>query len=441
MNKLNIPIQGMHCKSCEILVGEKIRQVPGVSDVKVNSKIGEAQVFFSGETPDEKLINKAVEDAGYKLGKQDSLSWFSQDRNDYYNLLKAIVILVLIYFLWKMIGLGNLGASLGNKAGLGAALLIGLVAGVSTCMALIGGLVLSLSARHAELHPEATAWQKFRPHLFFNLGRIGGFFILGGLIGWLGSAFKLSTNLLSFLTIAVSLVMVFLGLKLLGIFPFLQNKNIALPKFISQKLGMGKDVKEYTHRGAMLSGVLTFFLPCGFTQAMQLFAVSTGSFWLGGFSLAIFAFGTSFGLLGIGVLSSAFRGKKAKIFFSTAGIVVIILGLFNISNSLRLFSTTTVKPQPVEQVDNGEVQEIRMTQDYSGYSPNILTVKKGIKVRWIVNSTNPYSCASSLVMRKYGISKNLEKGENIIEFTPTETGEIPFSCSMGMYRGKFLVIN
>ncbi|HBU07288.1 MAG TPA: hypothetical protein DEB09_04360 [Candidatus Magasanikbacteria bacterium] len=441
MNKINIPIQGMHCKSCEILVEGELKKIANIKKVEVNHKTGMAEINYEGNKPEADLISQAVENAGYKIGQSDKLSWFSQDKNDYYNLLRGIVILVIIYFLWKMFGLGDLGASLGNKAGLGAALLIGLVAGVSTCMALIGGLVLSLSARHAELHPEATAWQKFRPHLFFNLGRIGGFFILGGIIGWLGSAFKLSTNLLGFLTILVSLVMVFLGLKLLGIFPMLQNKNIALPKSISNKLGIGRDIKEYSHRGAMLSGVLTFFLPCGFTQAMQLYAVSTGSFWLGGFGLAIFAFGTSFGLLGVGVLSSAFKGRKAKIFFSTAGIVVIVLGLFNINNSLRLFSTASVKPQPIEQVDSGEIQEVRMTQDYSGYSPNILTVKKGIKVRWIINSTSQYSCASSIVMRKYGISQSLEAGENIIEFTPTETGEIPFSCSMGMYRGKFLVVN
>ncbi|KKQ27578.1 MAG: Heavy metal transport/detoxification protein [Candidatus Magasanikbacteria bacterium GW2011_GWC2_37_14] len=439
MQKLLIPIKGMHCKSCEILVGNNLKKLPDVKEVFVDSKIGEAKLSFENQPPAEALINQAVADAGYSVGKEDKKSLLSKDKNDYLNLLKSLVILLILFFLWKMLGLGNLGASLGDSAGLGAALLIGLVAGVSTCMAIIGGLVLSLSARHAELHPEASAWQKFRPHLFFNLGRIGGFFILGGIIGWLGSAFKLSNNFLVFLTLAVSLVMIFLGLKLLNIFPFLQNKNISLPKSISKKLGIGNDTKEYSHRGAMLSGALTFFLPCGFTQAMQLYAVSTGSFFLGGLSLAIFAFGTSFGLLGIGVLSSVFRGKKAKVFFSVAGLIVIVLGLFNINNSLNLFSAKVDKTPLTAGAITDEVQIVNMTQDYSGYSPNVLTVKKGVPVRWVINSTNPYTCASSLVMRKYNISRSLQKGENIIEFTPTEAGEIPFSCSMGMYRGKFIV--
>jgi len=54
---------------------------------------------------------------------------------------------------------------------------------------------------------------------------------------------------------------------------------------------------------------------------------------------------------------------------------------------------------------------------------------------------SPYSCASSLVVPGYDINVQLKKGENIIEFTPRETGEIKFSCSMGMYRGKFIVVD
>jgi sulfite exporter TauE/SafE len=82
------------------------------------------------------------------------------------------------------------------------------VAGVSTCMALVGGLVLGLSSRYAEIHPESTMMQKFVPHFYFNLGRVIGFGILGGIIGSLGAVFSLSANWLGFLTIIVGLVMI-----------------------------------------------------------------------------------------------------------------------------------------------------------------------------------------------------------------------------------------
>ena len=85
------------------------------------------------------------------------------------------------------------------------------------------------------------------------------------------------------------------------------------------------------------------------------------------------------------------------------------------------------------------VQEVRMTQSGSGYSPNRFTVKKNQTERWVINSTSQYTCASYIIMPSFGISQALKSGENTIEFTPTAAGEIPFSCSMGMYRGEFIV--
>ena len=81
-----------------------------------------------------------------------------------------------------------------------------------------------------------------------------------------------------------------------------------------------------------------------------------------------------------------------------------------------------------------------MTQSGNGYSPNEFTVVKGIPVKWIITSVNPNSCASSIISRKLNIRKNLVLGENVIEFTPIDTGRIPFSCSMGMFTGVINVV-
>jgi len=78
-----------------------------------------------------------------------------------------------------------------------------------------------------------------------------------------------------------------------------------------------------------------------------------------------------------------------------------------------------------------------MTENNRGYSPNKFSLKKGVPVKWIIDAQAPYSCASSLIVPKLGIQENLKAGENIIEFTPTEIGQLPFSCSMGMYTGVF----
>jgi len=56
-----------------------------------------------------------------------------------------------------------------------------------------------------------------------------------------------------------------------------------------------------------------------------------------------------------------------------------------------------------------------MTQGATGYSPNQFTVKKGSTVKWIINSTNQFTCASFIVMPKFNIRQALKTGENIID--------------------------
>jgi len=441
MPKITIPVSGMHCKSCELLIEENLKKVPGVVSAKSSFRAGQTEIFYEKKKPAESALKEAIRDAGYEIGQKENLPWFSSEPVDYQDLIKSFIILGALFVGAQYLGLFKLSLNPTSENGILVALLIGLVAGVSTCMALVGGLVLSLSARHAELHPEATPKQKFRPHLYFNLGRIIGFGLLGGIIGSLGKAFSPSPNVLGGMTIIVGLVMIFLGLKLIEIFPALRQKTISLPTSIAKIFGLHKEIKEYSHQSAMLTGALTFFLPCGFTQAMQLYAISTGSFITGAIIMALFALGTAPGLLGIGGLTAYVRGKAARLFFMTAGLIVIILGWINISNGSQLLQIAPVNNNLPGVVTNQESQIVNMTQNDYGYQPNTFTVEVNRPVKWVVISTNPFSCASLLVMPKYNISKRLSKGENIIEFTPTQTGEIPFSCSMGMYRGKFIVVD
>ena len=68
-------------------------------------------------------------------------------------------------------------------------------------------------------------------------------------------------------------------------------------------------------------------------------------------------------------------------------------------------------------------------------------MKKGVPVRWVINLKDISTCASSLVFSDMGIQQILKKGENVITFTPSQTGTLRFTCSMGMYSGEFKVID
>jgi uncharacterized protein len=451
MEKKIVPIIGLHCRSCEILVEDELSKIPGVTQVEVNQKKGRA-IIYSSKQIDDINIEKAVTNAGYTLGYDVVKPWLSSNIADYIYVLIYGVIIIVLYFIAKEIGLFNLLLKTSNNFySLSIVFLVGITAGLSTCMALVGGLVLGISARFAEKHINVSPLQKFTPHLFFNIGRVISYFVLGSVIGYAGSFFQLSPLILGILIILVGIIMLIVGLQLTELFPRLSTINITLPKGISRIFGIQEhSQKEYSHKNSFILGALTFFVPCGFTQAMQLFAISSGNAITGALTMGIFALGTTFGLLGIGGITSIIKGTVAKTFFKFAGIIVVFLAIFNITNGFNLAgininlisllksNSTNTNEQNIN-IEKGK-QIVRMEQNTTGYVPNIFTIKKNIPVKWIINSTNPYSCASSIVLAKLGIRRSLQEGENIIEFTPTETGEISFSCSMGMYSGVFNVV-
>lgn len=446
MNKKTYNIKGMHCRSCEILIEDNIlSKIEGVKKVDINYHKGLVQVYYNQPTLSDGQVRKVIENAGYRMGIGLKEPFLSRDPMVYIELLFAGGVLLFVYFLIQIFGVFNLSYGFGNSPGLIAVVLIGLTAGISTCMALVGGIVLGISARHANLHPEATPAQKFRPHLFFNVGRLISYIFLGGLIGMAGSAFRFSSPVLGTLIVVVGVVMLFLGLKLIEIFPRLDS-GLVLPKKISRFLGLNSEIKEYSHKNSFLSGAATFFLPCGFTQAMQLYAVSTGSFTRGGLIMGLFALGTMPGLLGIGGITSSVKGWFKSYFFKFAGLMVIILGLLNVSYGYNLTGITLgnlnfEKQEELSGIFEDGKQVVKITQYGNGYSPNNVTVKVGIPVKLLIKATNLYSCSASFVIPKYNIFTGLKEGNNEIEFTPINTGLVKFSCSMGMYTGVINVIN
>jgi len=446
LKKENIHISGMHCRSCEILVEDHLSEVAGVKKVNVNYKKGIAEVYYENR-PQEAEIEIAIRNAGYAVGIGKKRPWLSSNFVTYYELFYSAGVLAVIFMVSKILGISSLNFQFSSTPSLLVVSLIGLAAGVSTCMALLGGLVLGISSRHAELHPEATISQKFKPHLFFNLGRLISYAILGGAIGSLGSVFNFSSSTLGFLIIFAGIIMFVLGLKMTEVFPRLSG-GLMLPKGISRLFGLHTEVKEYSHKNSLITGALTFFLPCGFTQAMQVYAISTGSFTQGALIMFLFALGTMPGLLGIGGLTSLVKGAFARYFFKGVALVLLILAVWNISNGYNLtgitFTGSSENDAKQEQLSgkmiDGE-QVVEITQSGSGYNPRKVTVKKDVPVKLLINTTNLYVCTSTFVIPKFQIFSQLKEGINEITFTPTETGPIKFSCAMGMYTGVINVIN
>lgn len=458
-------ITGMHCRSCEVLIEDKIKNIEGVRKVFASQKKGQATVY--GEDFKDSDVAAAIKEAGYSVGKKN-LPLINNSKGYFKDLAIVLTVFFSLYLFGRLLGFQDL-FSVGSTAtsNLIVVFTIGLTAGLSTCMALIGGLVLGISARFAEKHPDSTPIQKFRPHLFFNLGRIASYFLFGGVIGQLGSVFRISNGLFGTITIIIGVVMLFLGVQLLEIFPRFST-GFTLPKFITRFLKIkDRHEKEYSHKNSLLLGAMTFFLPCGFTQAMQVYAVTTGSFVRGALIMGVFAIGTAPGLLGIGGLTSAFKeGRFKQLFFKFVGLVVIALAFFNISTGFNLSgvnlsflkneekqeeeewtvisgpktdTNSNTEPGPV----NPDLQIIKATYDTQNIiAPKQFTVKVGKPVRFeIYAKENGEGCMGSVMIPGLADEPQFFVQDQTVtyEFTPRRTGKFRITCAMGLQAGTIIV--
>lgn len=122
--------------------------------------------------------------------------------------------------------------------------------------------------------------------------------------------------------------MIILGLNLVGAFT---KSTSTLPASIFTWF---RNVEHKTPAPFLL-GAGTFFLPCGFTQAMQIAALASGSFGGGALIMLAFALGTLPVLAFLSFGSASFaQSKHAPLFFKTTGVVVIGLGLFALLSGL-----------------------------------------------------------------------------------------------------------
>lgn len=320
-------VHGMHCKSCVMVTESELKDVPYITRAKSSLDNHSVEVTGDfGEKTQEEIateLTRFVEKHGYiiSIEKQEKkVNW-----KDFKIAIPVAILFAVLFVLLQKAGLVNLIGS--GKVTYSTAFIVGIIASLSTCMAVVGGLVLSMSATFAK------EGDKVKPQILFHIGRLVSFFVLGGVIGLIGGAFAISTKVNIVLGLIVGIVMLILGVNLLDIFHFVKKFQLTTPKAISKH---AFNVSKLNHTlTPLLVGIATFVLPCGFTQSMQLYALSTGSFMTGALIMFVFALGTLPVLALISFSSfSVQKSSKSGIFFKSAGLIVILFALFNIINSL-----------------------------------------------------------------------------------------------------------
>ncbi len=472
----------MHCASCEILIEKKLLEISGVKLIDAKTANGEVIISYEGEKPNVHKLNQIFKEFGYVFSDNNiSLSAgpsynneldYRESGNEKKKANSTFVAFdIALFIIVAFLVLGKLGVAdfinVTSTSSIATFFGFGILAGVSSCAALVGGIVLSMSKQWGEIYShslngsgQATTTEKLQPHIMFNLGRVLSYGFLGAILGLAGSKLQISLGFTSFLIIVISLLMIGFGLQMLGVKAF-RKFQFSLPKSVTRNIANEK--KFQSKYAPFIMGALTFFLPCGFTITTQGLALLSGSALLGGLIMSAFALGTALPLLFIGLTSVKFSFKPnlAERFSKVAGFIVIFFALYNLNNQMSVLGyngllgalTKVFSQDQTEQVAkkadtkdlplivNGK-QVIKMTASAGVDSPNYFKVRMNVPVSWEITGESSLGCNGAIVARNlFSDVVVLKPGGVIIkEFTPTSVGKFGFSCTMGMVRGTIEVV-
>ena len=466
----------MTCINCKKAIENGLGNITGVESVSVNYKTGKCEITIDTGLVGWKDIFNAIENLGYTVG--------NNKKTDLINIVSIVVIIVSLYYFLEQTGLLNLlnfEKVADSTMGFGMLFVIGLMTSVH-CIAMCGGInvsqCLSENKKFSGLYP-----------VMYNLGRVVSYTVIGFVLGFAGMLFGTGENLgvssiiQGLIKSFAGIYMVIMGVNMLGFVPQIKRLTFHLPNFIGKF--------RVKNSQPFVVGLLNGFMPCGPLQSIQLVALATGNPFTGGLSMFAFSLGTVPLMLGLGSLVSVLGKRFTDRMMTVGAVLVTVMGLAMVSQGASLtgviksenlmvivvmlafmciveninFNKRQVKTvslmiilfigiftsrfmainyvsendESSYHIENG-VQVVE-SQLASGKYPSI-KVKKDVPVRWIINAPDGSinGCNYKIYINSYGIEYTFQKGENIIEFTPTKSGNIGYSCWMGMIKGNIKVV-
>lgn len=330
---------------------------------------------------------------------------------------------------------------LGNDVSFGLLFVVGLLTSFH-CIGMCGGIAISQSIGNKP-NKIAIEEQKFQTRhvssILYNFGRVVSYTVVGGIVGGIGQVISFSGVWKGFVPFIGGLFMIIMGINLLEIFPLLRRLNIRMPLFAAKRI---KGSNSYS---PLYVGLLSGLMPCGPLQIIQLYAMGTGSVIWGAMSMFVFSVGTVPLLFAFGSVNSIINKKYANSILKISAVLVIFLGLVMVGRGLALsgvmiHSHAAVSSDASVARIEGNVQTVATSIGPGSFPPII--VQKGIPVKWVLkaDAKDLNECNKAITIPKFNISKNLNAGDNLVEFTPLEAGDIVYTCWMGMIKSKISVV-
>jgi sulfite exporter TauE/SafE len=341
-----------------------------------------------------------------------------------------LVFAWLLIFLLMRLNLNSLVPNYENVS-LGVAFVVGLVASISTCLAVTWGFIIWYNESVYSSNP-------LRTQLKFHIGRVVLFIVWWWILGLVGSQFWGSVWFNIIFSVLVGIVLLYLGLQLLGIVPNITKRWFHLPSWLSKTIFNLKDPKY-----AGIVWALTFFLPCGFTQSMQLFALQSGSVLEWALIMWSFALGTLPVLFWLWLGVKYIKDKLTYINPLIASLLVVF-GVYTMYNSAALVNAMTIWDQETVTnmaSQNNDIEIIEVWHDGLQFVPRSIKLPVGKNYKLLVTPTaNGRGCMSQVVIpgEWFHAIKQWEKFEIYVDGSAAKT--IRLVCaSMWMKQWEIVV--
>ncbi|HWP52035.1 MAG TPA: sulfite exporter TauE/SafE family protein [Clostridia bacterium] len=429
----------MTCAGCQNTIEKALGQQRGVIKVQVSYQLGRADIQYDSDITSLDELVKTIEALGYHVLPEGGRS-----KTDYKRDIGLLLIIASLYMVVAQTGLINLMAPASLAAddmSYGMLFIIGLITSAH-CVAMCGGINLSQCLSHCATDSQTGRWSAYRPGFMYNLGRVLSYTATGFVIGAAGTVFIFSNTVQGMIKLAAGVFMIMMGLNMLDIFPWMRRLNLSMP------MSSGFKNARSSTKSPLVVGMLNGLMPCGPLQAMQLYALSTGSPLKGALSMLIFSLGTLPLMLGLGALGAMLTKKHLRQMMTAGAVLVAVLGLSMLSQGFSLAGVALPFSVPAGAADDSG--NVKVTQDgvqlvASTLAPGrypAITVQAGTPVKWVITAPKGSinGCNNRLYIPAYDITHEFELGENVISFTPDKTGTFQYSCWMGMIRGSITVV-
>ncbi len=449
----DLKIDGMTCNSCEMRIKNALHNLDGIIDAEAFYTSSIVKFSFDETIIAFDEIIRTIERLGYKVSYKSTGSGafinldqkYTEDNISINQLLGIGIILFAFYMIIRNTIGFNFIPQVDQSMSYGLLFVVGILTSLH-CISMCGGINLSQCVSYDFEKIEVTKFSRLKPSFLYNLGRVISYTIVGGIVGALGSVFSFSGTAKGIVAIVAGLFMIIMGANMLNLFPWLRKFNPRLPKVLGNKIAYNNSKHK-----PLYVGLLNGLMPCGPSQAMQIYALATGSFIAGALSMLVFSLGTVPLMFGLGAMSSLLSAKFTKRIMKVSAVLVIFLGIIMLNRGLNLgginalaaasslSSSTSASSGNVAQIA-GNVQTITTTMDSGRYTA--IVVQKGIPVKWTITAQpgDLNGCNNPVTIPKFNIEKKLLPGDNLIEFTPAEEGNITYTCWMGMISSNIKVV-